>query len=192
MIAYLHGTVRFKTANSIVLDVNGVGYRVHVAGKTLAELEDHLPAELRIHTVIREDDMSLYGFLDQASLEMFELFLTINGVGPKMAMEIFTWPINQIKQAILKQDVGALTKVKGIGKKTAQRIILELKEKLGDTGEVDLNEITPMADDGVDHDVMDALEGLGYKKKDIQRVFRSLKKPLEDQEAMIKYFLKHV
>ena len=188
MIAHLSGKVIAKTERALIVDVNGVGYLVTVPLPLLETAEDHLPINLHIHTVVREDDLSLYGFEQRQDLIFFQKLIEVNGVGPRLAMDLFTVSIDSIKRAILEGNVTALTQMKGIGKKTAERIILELKDKIGA-----LHSDTPLAPaTDLPEDVLHALLGLGYHRKDITRVFRSLKDPMENSEALIKYFLKNI
>jgi len=131
MIAHLRGTIDRYTADSLVLDVNGVGYRVFTSTNTLTEVGVGEIVRLYTHTYVREDTLALYGFLGEDELRMFELLLSVSGVGPKAALALVSAiqpPSFSI--AILTEDVDKLTKAQGIGKKGAQRIILELKDKL--------------------------------------------------------------
>jgi Holliday junction DNA helicase RuvA len=172
--------------------VNGVGYLVNSPAPLLEKAELHLPLDLHIHTVVREDDLSLYGFETLEDLGLFQLLISVNGVGPRLGMDLFATSIDTIKKAILENNTQALTQMKGIGKKTAERIILELKDKLGDLGYDEANVIKSKPKDDVPDDVLHALIGLGYHHKDITRVFRSIKSPLETSEDLIKYFLKNI
>lgn len=192
MFAFLAGTLRTKYERHAVVLVNGVGYKVVCPAPLLAQLETGQSVELHIHTVVREDEISLYGFEKEEAIRLFELLLSVNGVGPRIAMDLFVWPIEKIKTAIAQKEVGALTQIHGIGKKTAERIVLELKDKvnLESTG-------TPMAfetenDVAIPQDVLDALMGLGYQKRDIGRVFQGVDQPSQKPEEMIRYFLKNV
>ena len=197
MISYLSGIPIAKTNRSLTLNVNGVGYKVSTPAFLLAKIELHLPFELHIYTNVREDEISLYGFETPEHLRLFELFISVNGVGPRLAMDLFATPIEKTKHAIASGNVIALTQIPGIGKKTAERLIVELKDKI----EINTNQQDGTMSDNamilgpnpmIHEEVSEALENLGYKAKDIQRVFRSLKEPLEKPEEMIKYFLKHV
>ena len=197
MISYLSGIPIAKTNRSLTLNVNGVGYKVSTPAFLLAKIELHLPFALHIYTNVREDEISLYGFETPEHLRLFELFISVNGVGPRLAMDLFATPIEKTKHAIASGNVIALTQIPGIGKKTAERLIVELKDKI----EINTNQQDGTMSDNamilgpnpmIHEEVSEALENLGYKAKDIQRVFRSLKEPIEKPEEMIKYFLKHV
>ena len=135
MIASLSGSVRSLTSDRVVLEVNGVGYLIHVTPTTAATLT--LGASLTIHTsmIVREDSMTLYGFTDAASKETFELVQTVSGIGPRVALSILAHlSPDQLADAIESESVDTLSGVPGIGKKGAQRILLELKGKLSSTG----------------------------------------------------------
>lgn len=192
MIGFLSGTVRAKRPSTLLLEVQGVGYKVHTPSPLLDKTETNSRLELHIHTVVREDELSLYGFQKEEELRLFEMFLTINGIGPKVAIELLSVPLGIVKTAILEKDVQRLKQIPGIGKKTAERIILELREKLGAMDSNHLPELEDPRLNPLDQDVLNALEGLGYNPKDIHRVFKSLKEPFIKSEEMIKYFLKNV
>jgi Holliday junction DNA helicase RuvA len=135
MIALLTGSVRSLTSDRVVLEVNGVGYLIHVTPTTSATLT--LGTSLTIHTsmIVREDSMTLYGFIDASSKETFELVQTVSGIGPRVALSILAHlSPDQLADAIESESVNILSGVPGIGKKGAQRILLELKGKLSSTG----------------------------------------------------------
>ena len=191
MIAHLSGKCLSKSEKSLIIDVQGVGYRVFAPAIFVEKTEVHLPLKLHIHTVVREDDLSLYGFQTAEELHLFETLISVNGVGPKLALELFTSPLEEIQAAILSENVYALTQIPGIGKKTAERIILELKEKIAPLAK-DLTLEKANLPKEVPEETIHALLGLGYKRGDINRVFRSLKEPITQAEDLIKYFLNNV
>jgi len=132
VFAYLKGILIRKTADSIIIDVNGVGYKVFTGGSALSTCSE-TGSEIKLHTYfyVREDNQALYGFLNEEELKMFEQLLTVSGVGPKAALSLVSnIPPSQFGLAVLTDDVESFTKAPGIGKKTALRIILELKDKL--------------------------------------------------------------
>ncbi|MFA6024543.1 MAG: Holliday junction branch migration protein RuvA [Candidatus Gracilibacteria bacterium] len=184
MIRYLKGQVFDHDERTIILLVNGVGYHIWVPKSVLDEGKDEV--ELFIHSHIREDAFTLYGFRTKNELSFFELLLTINGIGPKSAMDICCEPVEKIQNAIFSGNLAALTGIPGIGKKIAERMVLELKGKITPT---DLNAAvnsTPSTE--VHPDVISALENLGYKRHHIQKVLSEIKEDL-DTEALIRVFL---
>ncbi len=182
MIRYLKGQVFDHDDSNIILLVNGVGYHVRVP-KSLLEEKNEL--ELYIHTHIREDAFSLFGFRTKNELAFFELLLTINGIGPKSAMDICCEPVDKIQNAIFSGNLATLTSISGIGKKIAERMVLELKGKITPT---DLNAaLSSSANSDVHPDVVSALENLGYKRNHIQKVLADATET--DTEALIRVFL---
>ena len=132
MIAQLRGVVVEKNLSDAVVDVNGVGYRVHFSLLTLARLpEEGQPVRVRVRTVVREDALDLFGFLSRAEEEMFQLLTSVSNVGPRLAMTVLSgMEVRELNDAIGHGDVARLTKVHGIGKKTAERLVVELREKV--------------------------------------------------------------
>lgn len=180
MIAQLTGTVARTIGNLVILDVNGVGYRVAVPVSVLGQLPDVGTEKVTLitHLQVREDDLSLYGFLDDTNLKVFELLLTVSGVGPKVALGLLSaLSAEELAQAVAANDVRTLTRVPGVGARTAQRIVLDLKEKLAAVGfERKVDAIaargTVRQQDGNQEtleDVVSALENLGYNKADARR-----------------------
>lgn len=162
MIAHLRGQVSARTSSAVVIDVHGVGYLVHVASSMADRVPPRgEPVELHTSLQVREDAMTLYGFPDVGGRELFELLLTASGVGPKLALAaLSTHPAATLRRAIADGDVDTLTVVPGIGKKSAQRLVLELREKVGG------DSAALVTGDGgaptVLGEVRDALLSLGY------------------------------
>lgn len=179
MIRYLKGQILDHDDRTIILLVNGVGYHVFVPRSVFEEKD----VELFIHTHVREDALTLFGFRTKAELAFFELLLTINGIGPKSAMDICCEPVEKIQNAIFSGNLATLTSIPGIGKKIAERMVLELKTKITPT---DLNARTHVNNE-VHPDVVSALENLGYKRNHIQKVLSEVDET--DTEAMIRIFL---
>jgi len=185
MIRLLEGKIHSKEERSIILMVGGIGYQVYVPSSTLAETETEIT--LFVHSHIKEDQFTLYGFKANKELKFFELLLTINGVGPKMAMAILEEPADLIQNAIYTGNIKVLTKISGVGKKKAERMILELKSKVSPTeGAAEYQE-----DTDINSDVMITLEGLGYKRNHITKILSTVEEKLEDEEAVIRYFLQN-
>src|SRR3989304_6892351 len=131
MIACLSGTVRRKDLNAIIVDVSGVGYKVLVTTETALEAAPSSPIFLWTHLVVRETSLELFGFLDKETLDIFELLITISGIGPKTALSILNVATpSMLRQAVASGDTTYLTRVSGIGKKNAEKIVLELRDKL--------------------------------------------------------------
>lgn len=187
MIAYLSGLIIDKDERSLILLVNGVGYRVFATSDLLASIQIDQKLHLFIHTSVREDDISLYGFLKKEELSFYEKLLTVSGIGPKMAMDILTTPLYMTQNAILSQDIALLTKIKGLGKKTAERLCLELKNKI-EPGFISSS--SPETPPAIHEDAVLALESLGYERYQILKSMAELPDNLKDTEAIVKYFLK--
>lgn len=159
--------------------VNGVGYGVHVGSKTLGQVHDGLPVKMWIYTHVREEALELFGFSSTADRELFKLLLSVSGVGPKTALGITDYSSEQIIHAVQTADVSLFSAVPRVGKKLAQKIIIELKPKLGSLQELNLG---PRTDQ--ERDVMEALQALGFSDTDIQRVIASLE-ITEDLESSV-------
>jgi Holliday junction DNA helicase RuvA len=167
MIAFLRGRVLDKHPNRIVVDVNGVGYQLHVPLSTYYDIGDPgTDITLRVHTHVREDALQLFGFLTALEQQLFERLISVGGIGPKLAVAVLSGiDSRELVASIQRADVARLTRIPGIGKKTAERIVLELKDRLGDvappitdaTGE-------PASVDQLRDDVISALENLGYHR----------------------------
>jgi Holliday junction DNA helicase RuvA len=184
MIAQLTGLVARIGGGFIVLDVHGVGYRVHVPVSVLESLPAPKdvatpppPVTLVTHMLVREDDISLYGFLGESDLRVFELLLTVSGIGPKAALALLSaLPVGDLVRAVAGDDVRTLTRVPGIGAKTAQRMVLELKDRFQSLGfeqkmeGMAKSEAKPQnATNDLRDDVIAALLNLGYNKPDATR-----------------------
>lgn len=187
MIAYLTGTIQKKLKTAIILNVGEVGYLVSITQTFMAEHEVDENAELYIHTAVREDDISLYGFATFDELETFKLLISVSGVGPKSGLEILNNPLSSIKYAISKGDSGLLVKTKGIGKKTAERIVIDLKEKISATDKPE-NYETPSE---INEDAVGALINLGYRKHQIVQKLKKMPSDITEPEDIIKYFLQN-
>jgi Holliday junction DNA helicase RuvA len=182
MIGYLKGKIIDIDGHEVIVEVNGVGYLVKVAGIKYQELSE---AELYIHTHVREDQLSLFGFETKTELKLFELLISVSGIGPKIGMSILrAAKSSAIQEAIAKADVGFFTTIPGIGKKGSQKIIIELKNKVGSLNEINLN------DEG-DGELITGLVGMGYDRKKVLEVMRKIDNNLTDQEK-IKMAIKYI
>ncbi len=171
MIALLTGTLAQKIPNEVVLETGGVGYRVFISLLTFARLpEQGAPVTLLIHTAVREDDISLYGFLDQGEKRVFLKLLGVSGIGPKLAMTILSGiPPDHLVEAIRSEEVVRLTAIPGIGKKTAERMIVELKDKLLELLPEESSRKPP-----VFQELLSVLLNLGYNRPQAERTVARL------------------
>lgn len=173
MIASLNGLVDEKRQDEVVLDVNGVGYLVFVSLRSMARLPpDGERVKLRIRTVVREDALDLYGFTTAAEEQLFLLLTSVSHVGPKLALNVLSGlEPGELAQTIASGDVARLTKLHGVGKKTAERLVLELREKVQPllAGPVPAGRARPPAG-GAQGDLLNALVNLGYKPAVAERV----------------------
>jgi len=187
MIGYLKGTIVASNTKSIVLDVAGVGYRVGVNTK-ITDKANGSPCTLWIHSHQTSDAITFFGFAAESDLRFFELLISVNGVGPKTALDILEQPQNSIEQLIASGDAKALAKTPGIGAKTAARIVLELKSKISGDREITVPELgNEIADEAIE-----ALESLGYRKSHIKKVLAKLPANIGTSEAIVSWFLKAV
>lgn len=165
MIAALRGVVLEKNQSDAILDVNGVGYRVHFSMLTLPRLPDEdQPVVVRIRTVVREDALELFGFLTRPEEEMFLLLTSVSNVGPRLAMTVLSGlEVADLASAISRAEVGRLTQIHGVGKKTAERLVVELKDKVKMVQLETRIEERAEPVHGTRNDVVSALVNLGYK-----------------------------
>jgi Holliday junction DNA helicase RuvA len=167
MIAFLRGRVLEKHPNRIVIDVNGVGYELYVPLSTFYDVGDAgTEIALRVHTHVREDALQLYGFLTVPEQQLFERLIAISGIGPKLAVAVLSGiATDELVSSIQRADVVRLTRIPGLGKKTAERIVLELKDRLTDVAQPTAGHDAEQSQ--VDHlrdDLVSALENLGYHR----------------------------
>lgn len=189
MIGFLRGEVFFKEGNSIILDVKGVGYKILAASDVLAKAHKGSLLQLFIYTHVREDNISLFGFLESSDLKLFENLIGVSGIGPKTAMNIFSiGSRSQIVSAIIAADTSFFKSVPRLGQKNAQKIIIELKNKFGGTGDLDLN------GEGVSgsEEVVVALRGFGFTNTEINEAVRNVKKNGQKITETIKLALKYL
>ncbi|MFH1611795.1 MAG: Holliday junction branch migration protein RuvA [bacterium] len=185
MIFILKGKIELKNNKFVVLDIGGVGYRVYCPPVVLDKIGTYgSEAKLFTHQYIRENIMDLYGFLSCEELDFFELLISISGIGPKAALSILSLAsVDKLKQAVASGQKSLLTKVSGIGQKTAERVILELKNKV--TASVsDIQQLS------ADSEAIDALESLGYTRRQAQDALKEVPDNIEDIENRVKEALK--
>ncbi len=187
MIAHIEGKVIHKTEKFVIVDVVGVGYKVSVTLDTLSALSQGTIASFWIYTAVRENSLDLYGFPTIEEMSFFELLLDVSGIGPKSALGILAVAsIDTLKKAIATGDTGYLNKVSGIGRKTAEKIVIELRDKLK----------AHKGEDGVpsslrgESDIVEALKSLGYSQNEARDALRQIPNTIEGTNARIKQALK--
>ena len=172
MIAHLRGTLLAKHPNQAIVETHGVGYDVAISVPTFSELPAAgAEVALHIHTHVREDALSLYGFLRLREKQLFEKLLTVSGIGPKLAITILSgMPADEMVGAIRGGDVARLTHIPGIGKKTAERMVLELRDKLpAPAGAAEVS----LAASPAEEDVLSALINLGYQRAAAEKALQA-------------------
>jgi len=186
MIGYINGLIIDKDEKSLLVLAQNIGYKISATTELIAKAKMDQKIQLYIHTAVREDDISLYGFAKKEELQFFEQLIGVSGIGPKMAMDILSTPIHITHQAILNGDIGLLTKIKGLGKKTAERLVLELK-----------NKIIPISMEGgmvgstlYNEEAVEALVGLGYEKFQVVKALSNMPSDIIETEDVVKHFLK--
>ncbi len=183
MISYVSGTVVEKEAKFAIVDVCGIGYRVFVTDDTMQKLRIGAQAKLLTRHVVREDAEELFGFLETDDLKLFELLLSVPGIGPKTALNILNVATPEtLRRSITSGEVAYLTKISGIGKKTAEKIVLELKDKLG-KGE----EGTTLKEEV---DALEALKSLGYSHGEAREALKNLPEHVSTTSDRVKHALK--
>ena len=201
MIAFVHGIAADMTENSVIVETGGIGYEIYMTGESLSQLP--MGEKVKIHTYfqVREDAMQLYGFLKKDDLQMFKLLLGVNGVGPKAAMGVLSGiTADELRFSVLSDDVKTLSKAPGIGKKTAQKLILELKDKLKLEDAFELKFVHEQEKAEASGDVSDgrqeavaALVALGYSSTDALRAVRKVTEvSSDDVEGLLKAALKNM
>ena len=176
MIAHLRGRLLAKHPNQVVIETGGVGYEVNISVPTFSELPANgSEVALHIHTHVREDVIALYGFLRPAEKQLFEKLMTVSGIGAKLAITILSgMAADEMAAAIRGNDLARLTKIPGIGKKTAERMVLELRDKLPPVVGTPSPATPSMSD--MEEDVLSALLNLGYQRAAAERVLAAVAK----------------
>ena len=198
MIGYLKGDILYKDLKSLIINTgntsNGVGYKVYTTLDVLSEVKKSSFIELWIHTVVKDDAIDLYGFTQKESLDFFNLLLSVSGIGPKSALNVLNLASTKnLRQAIFSQDTSYLTKISGISKKIAEKIILELKDKVLDEMENDNSTSSNKQNRSVEIEALEALKSLGYTQKEAKDAIDNISKEVretKDISAIIKATLK--
>ncbi|MBV8052316.1 MAG: Holliday junction branch migration protein RuvA [Acidobacteriaceae bacterium] len=189
MIAHLRGRLLAKHPNQAIVESGGVGYDVVIRVPTYSDLPaSGAEVALHIHTHVREDTIALYGFLRQSEKQLFEKLISVSGIGPKLAITILSgMPVDEMSAAIRGNDVARLTKIPGIGRKTAERLVLELRDKLiPDTGG-EPAVVGPT--NAVEEDVLSALINLGYQRAAAEKALSSM--PGKEKERSFETMFRH-
>lgn len=191
MIGYLHGTIRQLDATRALVVAAGVGYEVHISLQTYYRLEGKREAELDVYTHVREDTLALYGFASTEEKTAFEKLISISGIGPTLAQKILSGiDAADLADAVARADARKLSSIPGVGKKTAERICLELRDKLAVSAPVTVQTRT-----SVDDDVQSALVNLGYRPKDAEVALEKARQELGGEaefSALLKRALRYL
>ncbi|MDC3106196.1 Holliday junction branch migration protein RuvA [Gammaproteobacteria bacterium] len=194
MIARLEGELLDKQAPCVLIDVNGVGYEVNVSLNTLVSLPE-IGANLALltHFVVREDAQTLYGFISSRERELFRALIKVNGVGPKMALGILSgMTVDEFSTAVFSEDIGLLVKLPGVGKKTAERLVIEMRDIIDSVG---LTSAIDSSNENKDVrlEAEGALISLGYKQQDVSKIMSKLDlKSVSTAEDIIRLALKSI
>ncbi|OCL25177.1 Holliday junction DNA helicase RuvA [Orenia metallireducens] len=191
MIAYLRGRLIRNNIEYIVIQVGGIGYKVYIPSslqQTLPQIDEEV--ELHTYHYVREDNISLYGFNNVETLELFEQLLDVSKIGPKVALSILsTMPAREFKFAIVNNQINTLKEIKGIGNKTAKRLILELQEKIDLDNILGNDSIDMVGGDSRMEDAVQALISLGYKQSDATKAVADVIR--EDKEIIVEDIIKN-
>ncbi|MCT4621451.1 MAG: Holliday junction branch migration protein RuvA [Marinisporobacter sp.] len=195
MYEYIKGTLAFIGEEYVVIDNRDIGYKIYTSGSSIAYLKAELEKVI-VYTqlIVRDDDMSIFGFATKQELKMFQLLTTVTGIGPKVALGILSSiPMSELIGIIVSEDIQGLTKAQGVGKKTAQRIILELKEKVDHKLAIFEPTLIPKVETVVNdnkEEAVSALVALGYTKAEAKRAVDYVKDSCKNIEEIIKKGLK--
>lgn len=198
MIGYVKGQVAEVGDGVVIIDNNGIGYEIFVSNSTIAQIGTNQNVKLFTYMNVREDGIFLFGFYTKEEKNMFLKLITVSGVGPKMALGILSGiEINRLMVAIINKDIKTLSKVKGVGKKTAERIIVELKENLDATAaEVAIDdELLPIGTEIMNQDEQDAiyaLRGLGFTQSEALKAVKKAKPLAKDLQELIALSLRNL
>lgn len=187
MIASLEGSVLARQTDSLVIGLGGLGVRVYVAADLLASVRPGDQVFLHTYLHVREQELALYGFAGEQDMALFQLLLGVSGIGPKSALAVLSnMPADALRLAISQEQPGVLARLPGIGKKTAEKIVLELKDKVG-TPEGAPPELAELSE--ADAEVIDALTALGYSIVEAQRAVQALPREVRDVEERLRLAL---
>jgi holliday junction DNA helicase RuvA len=187
MITQIKGRLVEKTPTYVVVDCSGVGYLLHISLQTFSAIPDSEAITLYSHLSVKEDAHTLYGFIDKTEREIFRLLISVSGVGPSIARTMLSsMSSEEIQQAIASENIAVIQSVKGIGVKTAQRVIIDLKDKIFKT--FDMERISITQNNTNKDEALSALEVLGFNRKQSEKVLNTLLK--ENQDASVELLIK--
>ena len=186
MIGYLEGITILVKHSSIIVNVRGVGYEVFLPQNLLSQQSSKQNIALYIHTHVTDQSLTLYGFRSTKELEIFELLLTVSGIGPKSALNILNYGVEKIRQSIVEAEINFFTQIPRLGTKNAQKIIIELKNKLGGVKELDLNQ------DLRNKELVEALISMDFSRSEISEVLKRIPADMQKLEEKIRFALKNL
>ncbi len=193
MITHIRGKLVEKNPTYAIIECNGVGYFLHISLNTFSKIPDSEAVVLYTHLSIREDAHTLFGFADKTEREIFKLLISVSGVGPSIARTMLSsMTTDQIQQAIASEDIATIQSVKGIGAKTAQRVILDLKDKILKV--YDIDEVSLQSNNTTKEEALSALEVLGFTRKQVEKMIQRIiqESPSISLENIIKQALKNL
>lgn len=186
MISQITGKIILKTDKFVIVETNNIGFKVFTTTELISKIKEGETARIWTYLAVRENALDLYGFVDKKGLDFFELLITISGVGPKTALNILNVAtVDSLRKAISSGETAHLTKVSGLGKKMADKIVLELKGKLGSYEEINLGLKEEI-------DALEALKSLGYSHKESREALQEIDKNITTTSDRVKAALKHL
>jgi holliday junction DNA helicase RuvA len=196
MYSYIKGTLVHKTPTHVVLEAGSIGYEITIPVSTFDKLpKEEESVKLLTHFYVREDTQRLFGFFTKSELSLFLLLISVNGIGPRIALTILSGiPIKTFRQAIINQDLNILTSISGVGRKIAERTLIELREKVGLGTNIDVVSVASEQHEVMLGDAVDALVSLGYKHQSARQAIQKVLKRGQDlpTEELIREALKSV
>ena len=199
MISYIKGEIVKKGLDYVIIENNNIGYFINTSFSTLKMLKEGEKSLIFTYMHIREDILALYGFLKSEEIDMFKKLISVSGIGPKAGLQVLsTYDINTIKAIILKEDAVKMSKVPGVGKKTASKIILELKDKVGTVEGLDNSDealveyVSTISDDSDSSDLVNALIALGFSQFEAKKTLNEIDIIGKSENDIIKEALKNI
>jgi len=190
MISYIKGKIVKKGIDYLIIDNNNIGYYINTSFSTLEKVSEKEEATILTYMHIREDILALYGFLTSDEIDLFKKLITVNGIGPRAGLSVLsTYNANTVKEIIIMEDTGRLSKVPGVGKKTASKIILELKDKVGTVEELQGTDIVISSEMS---DVAEALTALGFGYAEVKKTLGNMNLSGKTENEIIKEALKNM